>query len=159
MTQLSVGIGELVVGTGDQLLVTIGLGSCVAIALHDAEQGIGALAHILLPHTALTAGPPLPAKVPSTAVPAMLERMQALGASNRINARLVGGASMFASLLPPGSVGLGKRNVQAARAACVGAGLPVVGEVVGGDYGRSVYFDVRSGKIQVRTIRGPDVSL
>ncbi|MBL0940649.1 MAG: chemotaxis protein CheD [Gemmatimonadaceae bacterium] len=159
MTQKAVGIADLAVGAGDLTLYTVGLGSCVAIALHDAECRVGGLAHVLLPHVALTVGVPKAGKVPGLAVPEMVSRMRALGATGEIQARLVGGASMFASLLSHGAASLGVRNVQAARAACAAADLPVVGEDVGGDYGRSVYFDVRTGRVDVKTVRGPHVVL
>jgi chemotaxis protein CheD len=139
--------------------VTTGIGSCVAIALHDAESRVGGLAHVLLPHAALASRPSRPGKFPATAVPAMLARMRELGANGEISARLIGGASMFGGLLPSGAVGLGVRNVKAARQACVEHALPVVAEAVGGTMGRSVFFDVATGKVQVRTVRGDDVEL
>ena len=110
MNQLAVGIADLEVGTGDTILVTTGIGSCVAIALHDAESRVGGLAHVLLPHAALSSRPSRPGKFPASAVPAMLARMREMGASGEIRARLIGGASMLSSRLPPGAVGLGARN-------------------------------------------------
>ena len=159
MTQHTVGIADLTAGAGNIILVTIGLGSCVAIALHDRARRVGALAHVLLPHHALTAHGPNAGKAASTAVPAMLSRMRGLGATHEIEARLVGGASMFAPLLAPGAISLGARNVQAARAACAAHDIPIVGEAVGGDVGRSVSFDVSTGRVHVRTVRGDDVYL
>lgn len=153
------GIADLAVGAGDLTLVTIGLGSCVAIALHDAECGVGGLAHILLPHSAHSAAPVPSGKVPASAVPAMVTRMRAMGSTGEVRARLIGGASMFAPLLPVGAIGLGARNVQACRQACASFEIPVSAEAVGGRAGRSVYFDVRSGRIHVRTIRDADVVL
>lgn len=159
MTVVTVGIAELAVAAGEQTLVTTGLGSCVAIALHAAEQQVGGLAHVLLPHAALSSQVPRAGKFPSTAVPAMLARMRDLGVTGEINARLVGGASMFGPLLPAGAVGLGVRNVKAARQACADHAVPIVAEAVGGTMGRSVYFDVATGRVQVRTVRGDDVVL
>ena len=66
---------------------------------------------------------------------------------------------MFAPLLAPGAISLGARNVQAARAACAAHDIPIVGEAVGGDVGRSVSFDVSTGRVHVRTVRGDDVYL
>ncbi len=159
MIQRMVPIAQFAVGTADTLLITIGLGSCVGIALLAPRQRIGALAHVLLPHAALSTQHPLLGKVPSSAVPAMLDVMRGLGAVGEIEGRLVGGASMFAPLLSAGAVSLGTRNVNAARAACVASGIPIVGEAVGGDFGRSVYFDVGAGRIVVRSVRGDDVFL
>lgn len=159
MSQITVGIADLAVAAGDMTLVTVGLGSCVAIALHDAASAVGGLAHVLLPHAALSSQPPRVGKFPATAVPAMVSQMRALGAVGEIRARIIGGASMFGPLLPQGSLGLGVRNVKAARQACASHNVPVVGEEIGGDAGRTVYFHVTSGRIQVRTVRGDDVEL
>ena len=66
---------------------------------------------------------------------------------------------MFAPLLACGAISLGARNVQAARAACAAHDVPIVGEAIGGDFGRSVYFNVATGRVHVRTVRGEDVLL
>ncbi|HEY0928332.1 MAG TPA: chemotaxis protein CheD [Gemmatimonas sp.] len=159
MNQVSVGIADLAVGAGDLMLVTMGLGSCVAIVLHDAETRIGALAHVLLPHVAHTATASSAGKVPSSAVPVMLQRMRDLGATGEVQARLIGGASMFTPMLAQGAASMGARNVQACRLACVSHGIPIVGEAVGGERGRSVHFNVHSGRVDVRTVLGGDLVL
>lgn len=159
MTQITVHIADYAVGAGDLLLVTIGLGSCVGIALWSREARVGALAHVLLPNVNLTTATSAPGKCPATAVPAMVRRMRELGASGDVQARLVGGASMFTPLLAPGSLSLGARNVAATHAACLAADIPVVSEDVGGAHGRSIYFDVASGEVLVRSIQKGDVRL
>ena len=103
MKQIRVNIADYAVSAGPITLATIGLGSCVAIVLHDACAGVGAMAHVLLPNEALSRERDTPGKFASTAVPAMLTRMRELGARDGIGARLVGGASMFGSLLPVGA--------------------------------------------------------
>lgn len=135
------------------VLATVGLGSCVAIILHDAGAGVGAMAHVLLPSRTLARRDDNPAKSPETAVPLLLEEMRRLGARGSVEARLVGGASMFAGLLPSGGLNVGERNIEASRAALQLAGIPVVGEDVGGDYGRSVYFHLVDGRVEVRSLR------
>lgn len=50
-------------------------------------------------------------------------------------------------------------RMQAARAACAVHDIRIVGEAVGGDFGRSVYFDVSTGRVHARTVRGDDVHL
>lgn len=137
---------------GDAVLVTLGLGSCVAVAMHDAATGIGGLAHLLLPSLNFSTDREKPAKFPETGVPFLLERVRELGAvPSRVRARLIGGAAMFANLQTPGVQSIGERNVLATREALSRAGVPVVGEDTGGDYGRSVYFHVESGRIEIRS--------
>lgn len=159
MKQIRVNIADYAVSAGRVTLATIGLGSCVAIVLHDSQNNVGALAHVLLPNEALSTQHDMPGKFASTALPAMLVRMRELGAREGIGARLVGGSSMFASLLPAGAPPLGTRNIAAARAACLKYGIPVLGEDVGGSHGRSVYLDVRAGSLLVRSLAKGDVAL
>lgn len=152
-TELLVRVADLQAARGDAVLVTLGLGSCVAIMLHDSPQQLGGLAHILLPSRSLSRGSDNPGRFPQTAVPALLERMAALGADRRrITARLVGGAAMFASLAPAGSIQMGDRNLIAAREVLTTHAIPIVGELVGGAQGRSVWFEVASGKVRVRAV-------
>lgn len=150
-------VAEWAAERGDAVLVTLGLGSCVAIMLHDPGACAGAMAHILLPSRSLARDTSNPAKFPETAVPLLVERLAALGADpRRLVAKLAGGASMFAQLMLPGAVQMGERNVVAAREALRRAGIPVAREAVGGSAGRSVRFAVADGRVEIRSV-GADV--
>jgi chemotaxis protein CheD len=159
MRQVRVNIAEYAVSAGRVTLATIGLGSCVAIVLHDTHRGIGALAHTVLPSEALSTRRDVPGKFATTAIPAMLQRMHELGSQNDVVARIVGGSSMFAGLVTAGAPPLGMRNVRAARAACAAHGISIVAEDVGGSHGRSVYLDVFDGRVLVRSFAMDDVAL
>jgi chemotaxis protein CheD len=151
--EVVVRVADLRSGLADDTLVTVGLGSCVAILLHDAEARVGGMAHILLPSPALSRMDSNPAKFPQTAVPRLLELMAADGAKpQRITARLAGGASMFAALAPAGTIQMGERNLVAARQVLSSHQVPLVGEAVGGDFGRTVRFRVRDGRVEVSTV-------
>lgn len=151
--EVVVRVADLRCGLADDTLITVGLGSCVAILLHDAEARVGGMAHILLPSPALSRVDSNPAKFPQTAVPVLLELMAADGAKpRRITARLAGGASMFAALVPPGSIQMGERNLVASREVLNAHQVPLVGEAVGGDFGRTVRFRVCDGRVQISTV-------
>lgn len=138
-------------GTVD--LVTLGLGSCVAIMLYDPVARAGGMAHVLLPSRSLARDTSNPAKFPETAVPLLLQRLTQLGADpRRIVAKLAGGASMFAALMTPGTIQMGERNVVAARNALRDASVPIAAESVGGAQGRSVRFHLADGRVEVRTV-------
>jgi chemotaxis protein CheD len=138
---------------GDGILVTLGLGSCVAIMVHDPGAGVGAMAHVLLPSRSLARDTSNPAKFPETAVPFLVERLCALGADpRRLLAKLAGGASMFAQLMTPGSLQMGERNIAACRSALRAAAIPLTSEAVGGDRGRSVRFYVADGRAEIRSV-------
>jgi chemotaxis protein CheD len=147
-------VAEVKVAGAGETLITVGLGSCVAVALHDADARIGGLAHILLPSPALSRRDPNPGKFPQTAIPLLLQDMVARGARvGRITARLAGGASMFTSLQPAGTIQMGERNLVAVRAALSHSGIPLVGSAVGGDFGRTIRFSVADGRIEVSSVR------
>jgi chemotaxis protein CheD len=138
---------------GSGTIVTLGLGSCVAIMLHDPGVPAAAMAHVLLPSRSLARDHSNPAKFPETAVPLLVERLRSYGADpRRLVAKLAGGASMFAQLLTPGTIQMGERNVVASRDAVRAAGIPIVKEAVGGTLGRTVRLDVASGTVEVRSV-------
>jgi chemotaxis protein CheD len=151
--EIRVRIAHHAVAKGRSRLVTIGLGSCVAIAIHDRTAKIGGLAHVLLPDASLGRGVENRARYASSAVPLLLEEMKELGAAGPFSASLVGGAALFGPLLSFGGA-VGARNVEAARTALDKAKIPVVGEDVGGESGRTVLFDVTTGKVKVKSVRG-----
>jgi chemotaxis protein CheD len=154
-----VGLGQFVVLQGSGTAASYGLGSCVAVLMHDADAKVGGLAHVVLPSAQLSRERNNPARFAETAVPVLVSEMLRAGAvRGRLRARLVGGASMFAALTPAGSVQMGQRNLNACRTALQKAGVPVVTEAVGGEIGRSLWFDVATGTVTVRSVgREPEV--
>jgi chemotaxis protein CheD len=156
--EVRVKVADYAVRRGDQVIATIGLGSCVAIALYDRATRTGGLAHILLPNQAMSRETANPAKFPETIVPLMLEEMRALGAgpAARISAKIVGGASMFGQLVAGSGINVGERNVAATREVLAAAGVSIVGEDTGLDYGRSVYFHLADGRLEVRSLKKGD---
>jgi len=156
----SVTIGEAKVASGDTILYTLGLGSCIAIVLYDGDHRIGGLAHALLPVPRKGGEAIPPARYAATAVDILLERMGDAGANaRRLRAKLAGGASMFDTVLTDAGRQLGMRNVEAARSALARAGIPVDHEDVGGNHGRSVYLHVSDGRVIVSSVMHSDVIL
>ncbi|HTJ21891.1 MAG TPA: chemotaxis protein CheD [Gemmatimonadaceae bacterium] len=153
LTEVRVKVADYAVATGG-MLSTIGLGSCVAIVLYDPESAIGGLAHVLLPNETMSRDRSNPAKFPATVVPRLLDEMRQLGAEvGRIRAKIAGGASMFGNLMGTGGMNIGERNVQAVRRALEMAGIPVVADDTGSDYGRSVFFFLDDGRVEIRSLR------
>jgi len=65
---------------------------------------------------------------------------------------------MFASLMTPGTLQMGERNIVAARNALRLAAIPIQGEAVGGAQGRSIRFHLADGRVEVRAV-GRDVEV
>jgi chemotaxis protein CheD len=66
---------------------------------------------------------------------------------------------MFAALLPEYGLRLGQRNIDAVREALETAGVPLEGEEVGGEHGRSVFLDMHTGRLLVTSALEPEVTL
>lgn len=129
-----------------------GLGSCVAIVLYDASTQTAGLAHILLPNESYSRDRSRASKFADAAVPHLVSEMRRAGARGVLTAKLVGGASMFGSLLTTTGVNMGARNVASARDALQRAQISIVGEDVGGDFGRTVAVSAADGKVTVRSM-------
>lgn len=135
------------------VLVSLGLGSCIGLALVDTAAGVAGLAHIVLP-SAPPAGPGAsPGKYADTAVPLLIEKLVRLGASHsQLRAVMCGGAAMFASKTQNGALQIGERNVIATTEALTAARLAVKASDIGGSTGRSIEVRVRSGEVLVRGV-------
>ena len=159
MKETIVKVADWAAERGDGVLVTLGLGSCVAIMLHDPQANAGAMAHVLLPSKSLAHDATNLAKFPDTAVPMLIERLEGLGADpRRLVAKLAGGASMFTQLMTPGTIQMGERNIVASRHALRIASIPILRESVGGERGRTVRFHVKDGRVEVRSV-GADATV
>jgi chemotaxis protein CheD len=147
-------MGELAISdTPGDVLVSLGLGSCIGLALVDKRAGVAGLAHIVLPETSGNPKPQAMNKFADHAVPALVDGMVERGASRVfMQAALVGGASMFAAA----GLEVGQRNAVAVRELVAARRLNVVAEAVGGSRGRTVKVDVSSGAVSVREVGGTE---
>jgi chemotaxis protein CheD len=145
--RVRVGVAELAVATGDTVLTTSGLGSCVGIAVADPVASVAGLAHVMLPE-ASGDDRGKPAKSVEVGVRGLLAELEASGADpERIEAKIAGGSKMFD--FSGVSEGVGDRNVERTRVALTDRDVPVVAEDVGGDYGRSVELTPRTWTLRV----------
>jgi chemotaxis protein CheD len=158
LADVRVKVADYAVRRGNEVIATIGLGSCVAIVLDDQDTCTGGLAPILLPNKAMSRETSNPAKFPESIVPVMLDEMRRLGMKStaRVCAKIAGGASMFGQLVNGTGINVGERNIAATRAALAAAGIPIVAEDTGLDYGRSVYFHLSDGRVEVRSLKKGD---
>jgi chemotaxis protein CheD len=158
--ELMVRMGELKISdTPGDVLVSLGLGSCIGLALIDRRAGAAGLAHIVLPETTGSPAPEALHKFADHAVPALFDGMRERGASRVfMEAVLVGGASMFAAT-GTRAMEVGLRNAEAVCSLVAARRVPVVAEAVGGSRGRTIRVDVASGDVTVREAGGSDQPL
>ena len=148
--EVMVRMGELAVSrTPGDVLVSIGLGSCIGLCLVDRRRQAVGLAHVMLP----TGGPgEMPGKFAPSAVPALVDELEKLGAvPTSLEAILVGGAQMFSfGKAGAGRLDVGARNHEATREALDLARIPVVADAVGGSTGRTVRVVVEDPRVVVK---------
>jgi chemotaxis protein CheD len=151
-------MGELAVSSAPgHVLVSLGLGSCIGLALIDRRMGIAGLAHVVLPQSQGHAQEN-PRKFADLAIPEMLAELEELGARKvRLEAVLVGGASMFA--VSAASLEVGQRNEAAVRELLKQYRIPVVAAATGGNRGRTIRVDVATAAVTVREAGGKNTEL
>jgi chemotaxis protein CheD len=158
MADTQVRMGELAASAaaGD-VLVSLGLGSCIGLALLDRRTGVAGLAHVVLPDSG---GQPADNKLKFAdhAVPELVERVVAKGGRRlRLEAALVGGASMFATSST--TLEVGQRNEAAVREHLNAMRIPVIAAETGGRRGRTIRVYVDTTMVTVREAGGKDHEL
>jgi chemotaxis protein CheD len=149
-----VGIAELRIARDPALLKACGLGSCLAIALYDPGERLGGLVHCLLPQRRGNDPSNLAPKYVDAAIRLMVEELlQAGAAPNRLQAKVAGGANMFETEFLTLVNSIGVRNARSARETLRELDIPLVGEEVGGNRGRTVEFDLVTGHLLVYCAR------
>ena len=157
MEAIVVNMGRYEVSNNSTELVCVGLGSCVGIALYDAVHKIGALAHVVLPKQSEGKNKGNKYKYADASIEAMLEEMEEQGAERRsTRAKLFGGANMFPHVLGSKILRIGERNLEAVKEELTKRKIKIVAEEVGGHFGRTIYFNVKTGDVRVRDIHGEE---
>jgi len=148
--QLFVGIAELVVMHNPAVLITRGLGSCIAVSLRDPVERYGALAHIILPSIERSNNKENPLKFADSAIEIAVNRLLENGCKkNRLVAKIAGGSSMFH--IENMNLNIGEKNAEAVKKKLGELRIPILASDVGGDYGRTVEFDIENGSLTIKT--------
>jgi len=132
------------------LLKASGLGSCIAVSLYDPESRIGGLGHMLLPCRPEKNPLGSEGKYVDAGIYQMVDELVRAGANREaLVAKITGGANMFETAYQTLINSIGARNAKSARETLATLGIPLLGEEVGGNRGRTVEFDLASGNMMV----------
>ena len=154
---IKVGMADLKAGRNPDSIISYGLGSCVGIALYDSQTKLGGLAHIMLPDSTQARATDNTAKFADTTIPVLLEQVVRLGAAkNRITAKIAGGSQMFTFAQTTDIMRIGDRNVEAVREVLKSLSIRIIGEDVGGNYGRTVELLLDTGVFVIKTVNKGD---
>jgi chemotaxis protein CheD len=152
--QIVIGISDQSISKAPDTLVTYALGSCIGISLFDASTGVGGLSHIMLPYSNLVGDGQIDRnKFADTAIEDLVIGMERFGADrSKIKAKIAGGANMF-KISDDSVIGsIGDKNIESVKKELARLGIPIVAEDVGADYGRTVYFELETGKVKVQSL-------
>jgi len=153
LNEIKVGIADLNVAFSPCKLITVGLGSCVGIAIYDKAIGLGGLAHIMLPDSSQFNKVTNQVKFADLAIPILVEDMIKKGAKLRnMIAKIAGGASMFNFPDKTIIMDIGNRNGIAVKNALKILCIPILAEDIGGNKGRTLIFDTTNGVLSIRTV-------
>ena len=150
---IKVGMADLKTAKAPDSLTTLGLGSCIGIALWDSTTKIGGLAHIMLPDSTRIRNNSNIAKFADTGIVELVRQMEALGVPRRrLVAKIAGGAKMF-EVSGTTSVGnIGEKNAIASRKALQELGIPILAEDTGLNYGRTVELNCSNGDYIIKAV-------
>ena len=130
---IKVGMADLKTCVSPDGVTTLGLGSCVGIAIRDPVTKIGGLAHIMLPDsTTIRNSSQNIAKFADTGIDELVRQMEKLGAKKaRMVAKIAGGAQ--------------KQTLKEISS-------PILAQDTGKNYGRTVTFYPETGEFHIRAV-------
>jgi chemotaxis protein CheD len=148
--------GEMLL-SGEPIMVSTLLGSCVAVTMFSPSLRLGAICHALLPacrndvpcsHRKEEAG-----KYVQCAIRRMLEGLMSRGvAKAEIQIKLFGGSDMF-DVGEGRSRSVGRQNIEMALSMLETESLRLVKQDLGGRRGRKIVFNTRTGEVFLKRLK------
>ncbi|MGN0143515.1 MAG: chemotaxis protein CheD [Clostridium sp.] len=153
INEIKVGIADLNLVLDPGTIMTIGLGSCIGIALYDRKLKVAGLSHIMLPDSTQFKNVLNPMKFADSAIPMLIEKMEKQGCKKKdIVAKIAGGAAMFKFSDKSIISDIGKRNTEAVRKILKESGIPIIAEDTGGNKGRTMIVETGDGKVTLKIV-------
>jgi len=161
---VKVGMADLNICKSPDGITTLGLGSCVGIAIRDPSTKIGGLLHAMLPDSTVIKNNTNAAKFVDSGIDELVNKMVKAGANrNRLEAKLAGGSQMFAFQRNSDLVKVGERNAEAAKKKLKAMRIKLLAEDTGSStgkhYGRTVIFYPETGEYVIKAVGQPQKSI
>lgn len=135
------------------IIVTHALGSCLGVAIHDSDAGVGGILHYMLPLSSFDGekAKENPLMFGDTGIPLLFEEAYKLGAKkSSLRVVIAGGAKVFER--DTDLFVIGKRNEVIARKLFWKNNIMISAENVGGNIPRTLYLEIGSGTTWITTI-------
>lgn len=157
---IKVGMADLKICKSPDGLTTLGLGSCVGVAVRDPVTKIGGLLHAMLPDSTVLRNNTCIEKFVDSGLDELVRQMIKAGANrSRLEAKLAGGAQMFAFQRNSDLVKVGERNAEAARKKLRAMHIKLLAEDTGLNYGRTVIYYPETGVYVIKAVGKPENSI
>ena len=151
--EIKVGMADLNICVSPDSIITLGLGSCVGIAIRAPITKIGGLAHIMLPDSTTIRNNSNIPKFADTGIEELVKQIVRRGADRgRLVAKIAGGAQMFGFQSNSEMVRVGERNVEATKRKLGQLRIPILAEDTGKNFGRTVIFYPETGDFVIRAV-------
>ena len=157
--EIKVGISDYKVSKSPDKIITLGLGSCVGIAIYDKSTKVGGLSHIMLPDSSQFKRNIKIEKFADLAIPHMIEEIKKHNPRARLVAKIAGGASMFNFSEENLHNNIGQRNVESVEKILKDLGIPILGKETGGKIGRTMIVDLENFEVSIRTVNREIIKL
>ncbi len=154
MVYKRVNMAEMVISSKEDIFAIHGLGSCLGLTIHDPTRAVGAMAHVMLPCNLTGIASSKPGKYVDTAIDEMINGMKKFGCDQEnMVAKMCGGSRMFKASKDNDQC-IGAKNIKLATKILKQRNIPIAARDVGGDFGRIVEFDVKTGQMYIKTVAG-----
>jgi len=145
MAHHHVSAGTYFVGPKQPLLLEAYLGSCVGVAMIDANAGVGGLAHFLLPEPVSLQSTFQPEKYASSGLPMFLKTLYAAGAQrHRLKATMAGGALVGPLDDLDLNLNIGGRTAETVEKILKSEGIPISRAETGGVFSCCIQLDMQN---------------
>jgi chemotaxis protein CheD len=150
-----VGQGDHHVSSSPDIVMSTILGSCIAACIRDPQLGLGGMNHFLLPEGDDAGSEEEARRYGVNAMEILINSLLRAGARrDRLQAKLFGGASMFASLR-----NIGAENAAFAKRFLQAEGIAVIGGDTGGTQARRIRYRPVSGQAMQRLLPDNDPNM
>lgn len=146
-------VGDMKVGKKGDEIVTHALGSCLGLMIYDPVAHVGGMLHAMLPLSKIN--PEKAAANPymfvDKGVPVLFKEVYALGG---VKGRLVVKAAGCGSPIGKNEMfKIGERNYTVLKKLLWKNGVLLKAEETGGSISRTVYFDISTGRVTIKSGR------
>ena len=147
-----VDVGDMAVSnSGQVILSTYALGSCIGVVAYDPVSRVGGILHLMLPDSKVSPDKAAvqPAMFADTGLPRFFRTIQGMkGEPSRLRVFVAGGASVVNGL---DSFKIGERNSKATLDYLYAARILIRRTEVGGSHNRTLHLDVSTGAVTMKT--------